>query len=151
MERVTLFLGFIAIIIASSASTELPSSTGNDIDSKAFYYDFYSQYSQVFAKNKLVAKLECATDIFDNIALEHQGQPAWEDCQQKLLKSVSNLLLCLKYHGFQAQRYFISFQIFKSAFYLENKNIHFTLITASFLSDVLQRKSSLVVLSLTIT
>lgn len=56
------------------------------------------------SNNALVGKVQCVVDTMDKIADEFQCDAMWKDIQEKIIKYINNLFLCLKSKGFQLQR-----------------------------------------------
>lgn len=55
-------------------------------------------------ENALIGKVHCVVDTMNGIAGEFHVTNLWEDIQEKMLKNINNLFLCLKSKGFWLQR-----------------------------------------------
>lgn len=55
-------------------------------------------------QNALIEKVQCVVDTMDGIAKEFECDTLWQDIQEKMLKNINNLFLCLKSKGFALQR-----------------------------------------------
>lgn len=55
-------------------------------------------------ENDLVAKVQCVANTMDAIVSEFQCDSLWQENQEKIVKNINNLFLCLKSTGFQLQR-----------------------------------------------
>lgn len=98
MVRIVIFL--FALIIATSA---------NSIESVDSIESFENLFESVLegngsTKNDIVAKVECATKVTEEISEEFGIQGLWRGAQDRIIENFDSLFGCLKFAGFKGRR-----------------------------------------------
>lgn len=98
MARIVIFL--FALIIATSVNCI---ESVNSIESieKIFESDFNRNGS---TKNDIVAKVECAAEVTEELAQEFGIQGLWRGAQDRIVGNIDSLFGCLKFDGFKGRR-----------------------------------------------
>lgn len=95
MARIVILL--VGVLAAASITSADFSSILNDfgVESQSTVYD---------DSNPLVAKMQCAIDTTEAVAVEFKVEGVWTEAQEKLLKNTNSLFACLKFEGFKGAR-----------------------------------------------
>lgn len=97
MARIVIF--FFALIIATSINSI------ESVDSIESIEKFFENIKgNGSSKSDIVAKVECATEVTEEIAQEFGIQGLWRGAQDKIVENFDSLFACLKFEGFKGRR-----------------------------------------------